>query len=94
VVNVLLGTIGATDWPTRSGLFAFGGAAGNRLAMPPIYYLSDTAAYPGVLGIMYDAYPSNPYHPAGTRYKTETNARGLLKVGALALGCPYGPMVV
>jgi hypothetical protein len=93
-VNILLGTIGVAGWPTRSGLYSFGYAYDGKLSMPPMYFLSDNAAYPGVLGIMYDAYPISPYHPPGMRYKTTTNARGLMKAGALALGCPYGPMVV
>jgi len=94
VVNLLLGTIGVGDWPTRHGLYSFGSAHDGKLTMPPMYFLSDNAAYPGVMGIMYDAYPVNPYHPPGMRYKTTTNARGLIKMGALAIGCPYGPMVV
>jgi hypothetical protein len=94
VVNILLGTIGVSNWPTRSGTYTFGNAYGNSMIMPPMYYISDSASYPGVMGIMYDAYPANPYHPAGTRYKTQTNSRGLLKAGPLAIGCPYGPMVV
>jgi hypothetical protein len=94
VVNILLGTIGVGDWPTRSGVYSFGYAHDGKLSMPPMYFLSDNVSYPGVLGIMYDAYPISPFHPPGMRYKTTTNARGLMKAGALALGCPYGPMVV
>jgi hypothetical protein len=93
-VNLLLGTIGVGDWPNRSGVYGFGSAYDGKLSMPPIYWVSDNAAYPGVMGQMYDAYPVSPYHLDGTRYPTTANARGLVKMGALALGCPYGPMVV
>jgi hypothetical protein len=36
VVNILLGTIGVGNWPTRSGLYSFGYAYDGKLSMPPM----------------------------------------------------------
>lgn len=94
VITVSVGTVGVGGWVSRNGLYSFGMSYDGNLAMPPIYFFSNNSIYPGILGIMYDAYPINPYHAPGTRYPTTTNRRGLMKAGPLAIGCPYGPMVV
>lgn len=92
LIQLRLGTIGVNDWLTNQ--YSFGLDTNGGYIMPPMYLISQTISYPGILGILYDAYPSHPAHISGTRYKTVENSRGLLKVGCLALGCPYGPMTL
>jgi hypothetical protein len=89
-VYLRCGTLGVNAWINRMAGFGMDWAGGA--IMPPIYYISESTSYPGIMGIMYDAYPAVLHHSQGTRYKTVGNDRGLIKVGALTFGCPYGPI--
>lgn len=89
-VQLRLASAGVTTWLTRSPSTSYGNSYDSGIVMAPIYFASETASYPGIYGVMYDAYAAPLLHLPNTRYKTHGNNRGLVKIGCLAIGCPYG----